>query len=94
MVVTSGAAGRFVAVLILNLVLSGLSGCSDSDWAPRTEFWISPQGNDAAAGSAGEPFAPWNVPPSILSAAGVQNFPQIILDAAGISSRDLQHRRP
>lgn len=44
------------SILLMILLLAGFSGCSSSS-PSYTEFWVSPQGNDGAAGTATAPFA-------------------------------------
>ncbi len=60
MIARKGMAVRLTVTLMISLLLSALSGCSDSGGsgpAYRTELWVSPQGNDNAPGTASEPFA-------------------------------------
>ncbi len=47
----------YTMLLIALCTLAGGCGNGDHGPAPRTEFWVSPQGDDGAAGTADAPFA-------------------------------------
>ncbi len=47
----------YTMLLIALCALAGGCGNGDHGPAPRTEFWVSPQGDDGAAGTADAPFA-------------------------------------
>lgn len=53
------SAGYFQHLMLMMALCVLLNGCghSDSGPLPRTEFWVSPQGDDSAAGTADAPFA-------------------------------------
>ena len=48
---------QYTMLLIALCGLAGGCGNDDHGPAPRTEFWVSPQGDDGAAGTADAPFA-------------------------------------
>jgi hypothetical protein len=57
---TRGLPASCLRYLVLLMALCAFaSGCGNGDHgpAPRTEFWVSPQGDDGAAGTADAPFA-------------------------------------
>jgi len=48
---------QYTMLLIALCAFAGGCGNDDHGPAPRTEFWVSPQGDDGAAGTADAPFA-------------------------------------